>query len=104
MAPDLDDSIVCGMWVAYTEDGLKETIDGQYRYCWTTKKACLEDLTCYKLEPRKHPKIHRIGAGLYEYIPGDCDNYGQDDGTIFSIERITKENISKLQEMLKYSD
>lgn len=97
---EFDKSLVYGMWVAYTEDGLKETINGQYLYCWPTKKDCLEDLMAYKLEPRKHPKIRRIRYGLYEYIPGDCDNWGHDDGTTFTIERITKENISDLQEML----
>lgn len=103
----MDTKLLVGMWTAYNEEGLVENWDGEecgHIYCWSSKKTVLFQLQVSHLDPRKKPKISRIGPGKYEYTPGDCDNPGHDADCTYILERITKENFARLSALIPDAD
>lgn len=77
-------------WVIYGEDGLYFN-DEADTASFKTKAHAVDTVAGMRLDVRPRPKIKRIRKGWYEYFPKDVGTHSF--GDVYTVERVTKENI-----------
>jgi len=94
-----EDLLKIGDWIAVTEAGIIYSILYDGAYSFTTKKDLLKDLSGQTMDARRKPKIKRVMAGEYIYIPKDyCTGY---DGNEISLIKITDQNKEYYEDMIR---
>lgn len=92
-----------GDWIALTDAGIifySILQDGVYSF--PSKKELLKDLSGCKMDARRIPKIKRVTAGEYIYIPKDfCTG---DDGDEITLVKINNQNIEYYEQMIREAE
>jgi hypothetical protein len=88
-------------WIGVSCAGLWFSMLDEDKVGYRTKQALIKDLSCAKLDTARTAKIRKIAAGHYEYIPKCCDTGRYEYGSVFTLIKLTADNIGEYRQMLK---
>lgn len=88
-----------GVWVVLVEGGLY--LQDHESFIFRTKKEAVQFLGGTYLDYRKHPTVHRIFPGVYEYDIPYIDYHRV--RRYFRIVNVTSENMKRIKEMATWT-